>query len=364
MDVLAFARSRSARTSVTTALIALASAQAGCRAILGIDEDVPLLAADRDGPSASPDVPLERGGDGETRASGPGDAWRPPAAEPGPVVPADRRYALWPLAPSSPPLTQYDLTDDVVTDRMTGLSWTRKDVLPATFTYAAAEAHCAGLSLGGFGDWRIPTRIEQLSTFDFTIPFRLVSTEVFAFDVENLVMWWTSSERVSPTATWSRYTVDPFSGNVSVVLSPGSQQRARCVRGGPTEMAAEHWALGPGGETVIDRATKLEWQRTPSPARTSHLQAKAICESLELAGHDDYTLPTARELASLVDEARSAAPRVDALFAMSSHTRFWSATVRANPATAAWSVDFDSASLVNDELESGRLAVRCVRRLP
>jgi hypothetical protein len=277
-------------------------------------------------------------------------------------VPANRRHALWPLAPSSPPLAQYELTDDVVRDRVTGLSWTRKDTVPASFEYAGLEAYCDGLALGGFDDWRIPTRIEQLSTFDFTVPFGFANKNVFTLDTQNREAWWTSSEDAFSTTSWTRFTVDPFTGNVSVSLSAAVGRRGRCVRGGPSVMPAERLVLGPSGETVIDRATKLEWQRTV-PNTMTFDDAKAACGRLYLAGHDDFVLPDARELLSLVDETRSAYPRLDPLFEVGAPRRFFSATMRANPATMVWSVDVDTAGLVLED-PAGRAAVRCVRRLP
>ncbi len=59
-----------------------------------------------------------------------------------------------------------------------------------------------------------------------------------------------------------------------------------------------------GDETVTDHATKLMWQRGGSPEPLSWLDAKAYVEELnrlEFAGHADWRLPTAEELASTIE---------------------------------------------------------------
>jgi hypothetical protein len=57
-------------------------------------------------------------------------------------------------------------------------------------------------------------------------------------------------------------------------------------------------------ETVTDHATNLMWQRSGSPEPLSWLDAKAYVEELnrlEFAGHTDWRLPTAEELASTIE---------------------------------------------------------------
>ena|ERR1017187_9441779 len=60
-----------------------------------------------------------------------------------------------------------DNGDGTVTDNGTGLVW--QQAVPATtYTQTAALAYCAGLSLGGYTDWRLPSYVELLSIVDFS----------------------------------------------------------------------------------------------------------------------------------------------------------------------------------------------------
>ncbi|RME59932.1 MAG: DUF1566 domain-containing protein, partial [Caldilineae bacterium] len=56
-----------------------------------------------------------------------------------------------------------------------------------------------------------------------------------------------------------------------------------------------------GDGTVTDNVTGLTWQQTPTGEHLNWEQATAYCESLELAGYDDWRVPSAKELFSLSD---------------------------------------------------------------
>jgi hypothetical protein len=51
--------------------------------------------------------------------------------------------------------------------RATGLMW-QQTVDAQSYTWADAKTYCEGLSLVGYDDWRLPTRIELVSLVDFT----------------------------------------------------------------------------------------------------------------------------------------------------------------------------------------------------
>lgn len=56
----------------------------------------------------------------------------------------------------------YDIEDDVVMDKKTGLMWQRKRA-PNTMNYQNAVNYCENLALGDYNDWRLPS-ISELKT--------------------------------------------------------------------------------------------------------------------------------------------------------------------------------------------------------
>ena len=64
--------------------------------------------------------------------------------------------------------TRYSVSNDVVLDTWTGLSWQR--TAPVTpIRWMDALAYCEGLSLGGQTDWRVPNAKELFTLFDRTV---------------------------------------------------------------------------------------------------------------------------------------------------------------------------------------------------
>ena len=125
------------------------------------------------------------------------------------------------------------------------------------------------------------------------------------------------------------------------VLSPrtGEANRMyfRLVRGNP-RYGVNQFVDNDDG-TVSDLASGLMWQKGDSGSGMDWQAALAYSESLTLAGHDDWRLPSAKELQSIVDYTR--APTVtqsaalDPVFSIStitdprgekSYPFFWSGT--------------------------------------
>lgn len=73
-----------------------------------------------------------------------------------------------------------------------------------------------------------------------------------------------------------------------------------------------------GDGTVTDTATGLMWQQCDDGAARNWEEALAYAENLELAGYDDWRVPDAHELQSIVDYTRSmqstCSPAIDPVF--------------------------------------------------
>ena len=75
-------------------------------------------------------------------------------------------WALWPMPnvlPDLPNPASYDTSvAGIVLDKVTGLIWQRSVSAPS-YTWTEAKSYCEGLTLAGYSDWRLPTRIELVS---------------------------------------------------------------------------------------------------------------------------------------------------------------------------------------------------------
>jgi hypothetical protein len=139
----------------------------------------------------------------------------------------DHAWAHWDLS-SPPPSPRFVFTDDVVFDRLTGLTWQRKLVGGELFTWQEAKAHCAAFSVPAFpSGWRLPTRIELASLVDYKT--RVPAIDAIAFPGTNIngTFFWTST---SPSLN-SVWIVSFGSGYVGIeAIDLSTQFAVRCVR--------------------------------------------------------------------------------------------------------------------------------------
>ncbi len=116
---------------------------------------------------------------------------------------------------------------------------------------------------------------------------------------------------------------------------------------------------------VLDRVTGLVWQRAVDPnsytwdANAGVGSAQFYCKSLVLAG-GGWRLPSAIELASLVDFTRPS-PAIDPnAFPTTPADYFWTSSPAASLPVSAWDVTFNTGATSSDGVGSAR-RVRCVR---
>lgn len=113
--------------------------------------------------------------------------------------------------------------------------------------------------------------------------------------------------------------------------------------------------------TVIDKTTKLEWQRMDDNVTRNWDDAWRYCANLNLDGHNDWRLPSVTELQSIVDYGSANAPDIDPVaFTNTDATFYWTATNSASISSSAWLVSFQTGSTG----EGGKFinaGVRCVR---
>ncbi|MBI5647749.1 MAG: DUF1566 domain-containing protein [Ignavibacteriae bacterium] len=271
--------------------------------------------------------------------------------------------------------------DGTVTDNVTGLMWQRDMGVKISCADAAIKADT--LTLGGHSDWRIPSIKELYSLILFTgraggerAGVLFIDTSVFLQPLGNVAagereidaQTWTSTQYIGLTFLRDStvFGVNFIDGRIKGYpkYKPGSGNRTpsvmyfRMVRGNPAYGKNDYVDNGDG--TVTDRATGLMWQRADDGVARDWEQTLTYAEGLSLAGYNDWRLPNAKELQSIVDYTRgpqsTQSAAIDPIFRTTGITDpdgrpgqfpyFWSGTTHLdgqNPGGAAVYVAFGEA---------------------
>ena len=113
-----------------------------------------------------------------------------------------------------------------------------------------------------------------------------------------------------------------------------------------------------GDGTVTDRHTGLMWQQETAHSEHTWEEAVKYCKTLKLGGHEDWRLPSIRELQSIVDHSRYD-PAIDPVFSAKS-SWYWSSSSYVFITDHAWVVSFH-VGLVFHDVKSFPSYVRAVR---
>lgn len=272
-----------------------------------------------------------------------------------------------------------DNADNTISDNITGLMW-QKD-MGVKMSYADAVIKADTLTLGGYTDWRIPDIKELYSLIMFdgrvmgsTAVTPFIDTDYFNQpfgDVE-------AGERTIDAQTWSSTHYRGLTMNADTTVfgvnfvdgrikgypkynprtDEPNEMYFRMVRGNPDY--GKNLFADNGDGTVTDSATMLMWQKSDDGMARDWLSSIKYCEELTLAGFDDWHLPNAKELQSVVDYNRSpsatGSAAIDTVFRVSEITDpdgnsghypfYWSSTTHLdgpNPYSAAVYVAFGKA---------------------
>ncbi len=271
-------------------------------------------------------------------------------------------WATWPMpnAPASglPNPQDYDTSvAGVTTDRVTGLVWQRYPNKESA-TFSEAKRACARLTLAGYDDWRLPSRIELVSIVDLTRSEP--SIHPVAFPRTPSDWFWTGSIAADrATEAWYVYFYFGYPKTDDVT----NRFAVRCVRTppAPTDVAPPAARYAVQTETVRDVATGLTWERVVPQTKLPFEAARSYCERLSLGGRRGWRLPSMPELLTLVDERTTAPPTIDGTaFPRTPPDSFWTASAFAETAAQAWHVYFDRGNALYGLLNAA-YHVRCVR---
>lgn len=240
-----------------------------------------------------------------------------------------------------------------VTIPESGLEW-QIGVGPGPYNWESADAYCRDLVLNAEGDWRLPTRMELASLFDFENQwFPRSVTGVDSWDLER----WTSTVWQHPSdMAWYAWTV----GQLGVNRKSQTEQRAvTCVRGdsGPSTPALTN----NGDGTVTDANTGLVWDVAGSPEGGS--SAWSYCAGLDLGGFPigSWRMPTILEMLTIVDETFASSYAIDQQVFPTGHLVFWSSTSMTYFPTKYWRMSYVLGDATYQEQNAFAHYVRCVR---
>jgi hypothetical protein len=259
-----------------------------------------------------------------------------------------------------------------VYDQRTGLTWTRSPDLDTNgvinaadkLTQTGAVAYAETLSdavYGGYADWRVPSMKELYSLMNFggadvsgpsvTNPRPFVDTNYFAFGYGDTnagdrfidAQFATTTLYVDTVMTGQEamFGLNLADGRIKGYPTSGKSYYVYFVRGN-TNYGANSF-LDNGDGTVLDLATGLQWQQADSGAGLRWSNALAYAGGLSLGGYQDWRLPNAKELQSIVDYTRApgitGTAAIDPVFSCSPITNeagvadypwYWSSTTHEN----------------------------------
>ncbi len=236
-----------------------------------------------------------------------------------------------------------DNGDGTVTDDNTGLMW-QQTPPDHKMTYDEAVDYVDSLTLGGYTDWRLPTIEESftLAMLDGSLDAQnvedstpYIDTDYFSFyyDMNKPYTgsYWTSTTSVymedlsdnsgdnnemekSFGFNWADGHLKSYADGYSTTDSSESSfsipAGVRAVRGEEGVIGANEYQDNNDG-TVSDLATNLMWSQSDAEEGMDWETALAYAESSELAGYDDWRLPTPKELQTLVEYSKVTIPAID-----------------------------------------------------
>ena len=227
--------------------------------------------------------------------------------------------------------------DGTITDNITGLMWEQDMGNKVSFEEAFSKA--AASTLGGHTDWRVPSLKEVYSLILFTGRVKgeqaidmFIDTDYFYQPLGDVSLGereidaqtWSSTQYVGLTmnADETIFGVNFVDGRIKgypkykPVSGAANTMYFRMVRGN-TEYGKNSF-IDNGDGTVSDVASGLMWQKADDGSGRDWRESLEYAEGLELASHDDWRLPNAKELQSIVEYSRSPqttnSPAIDPVF--------------------------------------------------
>lgn len=230
--------------------------------------------------------------------------------------------------------------DGTITDLNTGLVWVQ--ARGEKMSWDAAVSGASSCRVGGYSDWRMPTIKELYSLINFTGKSGMTAASCIPYLDANYFEWAaggtdsqnsTPGNRVIDGQDWSatEYVGTTMNGDATVLgvnfidgrikgypkykkSAAGSSNNVMFVRyvRGNTSYGINKFVSNSDG-TITDLATGLMWAQADSGKGMNWQDALAWVQtnnSANYLGHNDWRMPNAKELQSILDYTR--APKMTA----------------------------------------------------
>jgi hypothetical protein len=248
----------------------------------------------------------------------------------------DRDYSRNPMS--------FSVSDDelIVIDNNTGLMWERhlnwrweKTVAPVgdwrpqdVFSYKDGEPrrrpyhegvqYCKTLELGGYDDWRMPNMKEGHTIAHYASARPTIHIKYFKDTDPGLPGYgdrgkggiWAGP--IGPDHNNSGWHLGFIDGHMMGYPRTG-YKTTRCVRADNNGTYFLPEFVDNNNGTVTDQVADLMWVQESGDTKRDWEGSIQYCEDLSFAGHDDWKLPSNKELSSTVD-LRKQKPAIDANF--------------------------------------------------
>ena len=218
-----------------------------------------------------------------------------------------------------------DNNDGTITDNVTGLMWAKD--MGEKMSYEEAISYANNYRLGGYDDWRIPTIKQLYSIIQFDgMVLGDKATDTLFIDTDYFIQPLgdtSKGERQIDAQTWScTEYVGKTMGSDATIFGvnfidgrikgyPKYNKRSKTANKMYFRLVRDNIEYGDndfvdnGDGTITDLTTGLTWQQNDSLNSMDWEDALSYAENLTLAGYDDWRLPNAKELQSIVDYNRS-----------------------------------------------------------
>ena len=279
--------------------------------------------------------------------------------------------------PTTPDGDFIDNHDGTVTHKTTGLTWMRcalgqtwtgSSCSGTASTYTYDQAVALKRSFAGHGDWRLPNIAELQTIVERENINPAINNKIFP-ETPNNAFWSSSPDVGYSDYAWSVdfsyggvYYDDRY-GSLPVRLVRASQSLAIGLSSPDTEFTDNH------DGSVTHKRTGLVWQRcavgqtwtglTCSGTADAYSYDQAIALTSSFAGHSDWRVPNANDLASIVKYDGSYPAINTTIFPNTPSNAFWSSSPYVGNTDYAWNVYFSNGLVDYDRYSS--LPVRLVR---